>query len=117
MALMLFFLLLNTNTTPPGFAPGKPCKFRDFAVLSFYYSPYGVYDLEAVYEALAQNALKPPVRHSVLDKLREAGSVLYVFGMGKTLGTSERKRAMSGEAAKQGLGKALPNKIPWHKMS
>ena len=33
------------------------------------------YDLAAVREALAQNALKQPVRHSVLDKLREAGTV------------------------------------------
>ena len=33
------------------------------------------YDLAAVNEMFTQNALKQPVRHSVLDKLREAGSV------------------------------------------
>ena len=27
------------DTAPPGFAPGKPCRFRDFAGLSFYCSP------------------------------------------------------------------------------
>ena len=27
------------DTTSPVFAPGKPCRFRDFAGLSFYYSP------------------------------------------------------------------------------
>ncbi len=33
------------------------------------------YDLAAVNDVLAQNALKQPIRHSVLDRLREAGTV------------------------------------------
>ena len=40
------------------------------------------YDLAAVNEALAHNALKQPVRHSVLDKLREAGTVQQFVDIG-----------------------------------